>query len=103
MVTMSLGLKVECYAGHKADERPLRFRVETARRADSTDATSPPPKTYEVKEVLDQWYGPGYQCFKVLAEDGNLYILRHDQREDVWTLDSFRSGGSGSPKADVSG
>lgn len=46
---------------------------------------------YEVKEVLDQWYGPDYQCFKVLADDGNLYILRHNHPEDTWTLDAFRS------------
>ncbi len=90
---MSLALKVECYAGFKANERPLRFTVESARRADSPDPEIPPtpPRAYEVKEVLDQWYGPDYQCFKVLADDGNLYILRHDQREDTWTLDSFRS------------
>ena len=76
---MSLRLKVECYAGYRADERPLRFTPET-----------PSARTYEVKEVLDQWYGPEYQCFKVLADDGNLYILRHNQQEDVWTVDSFR-------------
>ena len=46
---------------------------------------------YEVRDVLDQWYGVGYQCFKVRAEDGNLYILRHNTEEEgVWTLDSFR-------------
>ncbi len=82
-------LRVECYAGYKADERPLRFSVETPRRGVSIT----PPRTYEVKEVLDQWYGPDFQCFKVLADDGNLYILRHDRTEDTWTLDSFRSQG----------
>ncbi len=79
MKGVGLTLQVECYAGYKADERPLRFR-----------ASAPNARTFEVKEVLDQWYGPGYQCFKVLADDGNLYILRHNQDEDVWTLDSFR-------------
>lgn len=77
---MSLLLRVECYAGHKADERPLRFT-----------ALSTGARTYQVKEVVDQWYGVGYQCFKVRADDDNLYILRHDTREDCWTLDSFRS------------
>jgi len=80
MKAMSLTLDVECYAGYKADERPRRFR-----------AASPNARTFEVQEVLDQWYGVGYCCFKVLADDGNLYILRHDEREDAWTLDSFRS------------
>jgi hypothetical protein len=25
-----------------------------------------------------------------LADDGNFYILRHQQAEDNWVLDSFR-------------
>jgi len=76
---LALKLHVECYAGYKADERPLRFRFygEQAR-------------TFEVEEILDQWYGPGYRCFKVRADDGNLYVLRHEEREDRWVLDSFR-------------
>lgn len=84
---MGLALKVECYSGRKADERPLRFSF-----AASPDAVGEvaPPRVYEVKEVLDQWYGPEFQCFKVLANDDNIYILRHDQHEDVWTLDAFR-------------
>ncbi|MGE5326463.1 MAG: hypothetical protein ACM3NO_05450 [Deltaproteobacteria bacterium] len=85
---MSLRLHVECYAGHKADERPLRFSFAVPSEPAESLA---PPRTYEVKEVLDQWYGLEYQCFKVLADDGNLYILRHDFREEAWTLDSFRS------------
>lgn len=76
---MSLGLQVECYAGHKADERPLRFRP-----------IAPGGQIREVKMVLDQWYGVGYQCFKVRADDDNIYILRHDLAKDVWTFDSFR-------------
>ncbi len=72
-------LKVECYAGYKADERPVRFAAPASGGI-----------TYEVKEVLDQWYGVAYRCFKVLADDDNLYILRHNTEEDTWTLDSFR-------------
>jgi hypothetical protein len=80
-IVMSLRLKVECYAGYKADERPLRFSF----------ADNPAGQVFQVQEVLDQWYGLGYQCFKVLADDGNFYILRHQQAEDCWVLDSFRS------------
>lgn len=76
---MSLKLKVECYSGHKADERPRRFA-----------ASVPDARALEVKEVLDQWYGVGYQCFKVLAEDNNLYVLKHHEKDDLWTLESFR-------------
>ena len=76
---MSMTLHVECYAGYRADERPLRFR---SHEKDS--------RTYEVVEVLDQWYGVGYRCFKLRADDGNIYILCHNEREDEWVLDSFR-------------
>lgn len=76
---MSVKLQVECYAGYKADERPRRFTPQM-----------PQARTYEVKEVLDQWYGVGYACFKVRADDNNLYILKHRAEDNVWTLDSFR-------------
>ena len=29
---------------------------------------------------------------RFLADDGNFYILRHQQAEDNWVLDSFRRG-----------
>lgn len=84
---MSLLLKVQCYSGYKADERPLRFSFED----------KPGGKVFQVKEVLDQWYGVGYQCFKVLADDGDFYILRHQLPQDNWVLDSFRSAASSPP------
>jgi hypothetical protein len=76
---MTKTLHVECYAGYRADERPLRFRAE------GRDS-----RVFEVMEVLDQWYGIGYRCFKLRADDGNIYILRHNEEEDEWVLDSFR-------------
>jgi len=27
----------------------------------------------------------------VRADDGNFYVLRHDEVQDLWTLDAFRS------------
>ena len=77
---MDMELKVESYSGYRADERPLRFAFSA--RSDAPG--------YEVEEVLDQWYGVGYQCFKIRANDGNIYILRHETGEDRWHLDSFR-------------
>ena len=69
-------LQVQCYAGSKADERPVRFRLKD--------------RDFIVEEVLDQWYGPGDAFFKVRADDGNLYILRHNPPTDEWSLESFR-------------
>jgi len=82
-----MDLHVECYCGFRADERPLRFAFPG--RPDA------PPR--QVAEVLDQWYGVGYQCFKVRADDGGIYILRHFIAEDRWQLDSFRRGEEASP------
>ena len=69
-------VQVECYSGRKADERPLRFRLGD--------------HAYSVEEVLDQWYGPDETFFKVRADDGNLYILKHRSQSDEWSLESFR-------------
>lgn len=69
---------VHCYSGRKAEERPVRFCLEG--------------HEYVVEEVLDQWYGPEKEYYKVLANDGNLYILRRETStaEDIWHLESFR-------------
>jgi len=69
-------LQVQCYAGWKADERPVRFRLKG--------------RDFIVEEVLDQWYSPNGVFFKVRADDGHLYLLRHDQPTDEWSLESFR-------------
>ncbi|HEX6879521.1 MAG TPA: hypothetical protein VF135_04080 [Terriglobales bacterium] len=71
-------LEVECYAGHKADERPVRFRLDE--------------HVYVVEEVVDQWYGPDDIFFKLRADDGNLYILRREASapNGEWDLVSFR-------------
>jgi hypothetical protein len=71
-------LRVECYSGKKADERPVRFQLDD--------------RDYLVEELLDQWYGPNDRFFKVRADDGNLYILRHTEfgTEDTWHLEAFR-------------
>jgi hypothetical protein len=69
-------VRVECYSGRKADERPIRFELEG--------------RDYLVEAVLDQWYGPDDTFFKVRASDGNIYILRHRAATDLWSLESFR-------------
>ncbi|MGA2482758.1 MAG: hypothetical protein ABSF92_06540 [Candidatus Acidiferrales bacterium] len=70
-------LRVECYAGHRADQRPVRFSILE--------------RTFEVLEVEDQWYSPEAIYFRVLADDGNRYVLRHQETQDIWTLEAFRA------------
>jgi hypothetical protein len=42
--------------------------------------------------VLDQWYGRDDEYFKVRADDGSLYVLRHEVSDEQggWHLASFR-------------
>lgn len=41
-------------------------------------------------EIIDRWPGENYSYFKVRAEDGALYILRHDKIAEQWELTLFR-------------
>jgi hypothetical protein len=82
-------VEVETYSGYKADQRPTGFELNGHR--------------YRVEEVCDQWHGPDSTCFKVRAEDRNLYILEHHRESDEWSLASFQSAGrerAGAPRSD---
>jgi hypothetical protein len=69
-------VRVECYAGRRGSERPLRFALND--------------RWLEVEEVLDRWYDPDATYFRVRGGDGCLYVLRHNEPEDAWTLEAFR-------------
>ena len=73
-----IAVKVECYAGFKGDERPLRFFVGE--------------RMLEVKSIVDRWYGPTEKYFRVEADDGNTYILRHDEGQDQWLIQVYSTG-----------
>jgi hypothetical protein len=47
-------------------------------------------RAYLVEEILDQWYGPADMYYKILADDGNFYILRRNAASGDWNLESFR-------------
>ncbi len=72
-------IRVECYSGFKAEERPERIAFES--------------QTVEIAELEDRWYSPGATFFRVLAENGDRYVLRHDDAQDVWSLTAFRAAG----------
>jgi hypothetical protein len=46
---------------------------------------------FGVKELDGQWYFLDAMYFRVIADDGNYYFLRHDEGQDSWTLDGFRA------------
>ena len=70
-------VRVETYSGSKADERPLRLHLGD--------------RILEIAAVEDRWYSPGETYFRVLTEDGDRYVLRHTEAQDVWTLTAFRA------------
>jgi hypothetical protein len=74
----SLAITVECHAGHRGEETPVRFYL--GRRC------------IEVRDVLDRWLDPSYRYFKLRGDDGGIYILRHSTAEDSWEMTLFDSG-----------
>ena len=67
-----LKLKVNTYSGYKNDERPTAFTFAE--------------RTFQVREIIDRWYGEDHAYFKLIADDDNLYVLRHDDETDSWEL-----------------
>ena len=69
-------LRVECYAGHRGEETPRVIHIDE--------------RAVVVNEVLDVWIAPDHRYFKVKGDDGDLYIIRHDTKADVWELTMFK-------------
>ena len=77
-MSAEMEIQVECYAGHRADERPQRFTLGQ--------------RVIEVEELIDQWHGSDYRYFKLRGDDGGIYILRQDETADRWQLTMFDAG-----------
>ena len=69
-------VEVECYAGYRSAERPLRVRLGE--------------QVLEVTEVEDRWFSPGETYFRVRVESGERYVLKHTAAQDVWSLEAYR-------------
>jgi hypothetical protein len=70
-------LRVECYSGFRADERPVRVFLNG--------------QAAPIGAVEDRWYSPGFTFFRVLLATGERYVLRHQQAQDLWTIEAFRA------------
>jgi hypothetical protein len=75
IMTNGIKIQVTCYSGHTAHERPVSFVLGNTK--------------FEVRELIDRWYGPDYLYFKVSADDGNIYILKYDEKNDEWSLEMY--------------
>ena len=63
---------VECYAGHRGEEAPRRFRVAG--------------RWVDVAGIVTRWMTPDHRCFTVTGTDGGTYVLRHRVMTDTWEL-----------------
>ena len=71
-------IRVECYAGHRAEESPRRFFLGN--------------REIGVCEIIDRWLEQDHSYFKVRGDDGDIYILRYDRSADSWEMTLFSSG-----------
>jgi hypothetical protein len=72
-----LVVQVECYAGYKGDERPVRVHLGD--------------RSLQVVEIEDRWYSPGGTFFRVVVEGGDRYVLHREDGQDLWSVTAFRA------------
>ena len=65
-------IKVECYAGYRGEETPRCIWLGERKIA--------------VTKLIDQWLAPDHRYFKILGDDGAIYIIRHDAVKWHWEL-----------------
>jgi len=72
-------VEVECYSGHRVNERPVAFIFEDRR--------------WEIFEVIDRWFEGGEQpgrpvlnYFKVKTSQGRVFLLRYNSLFDAWAV-----------------
>ena len=69
---MEEALTVQSYAGSKPEEHPLRFFSNK--------------REIKIIAIKKRWLTPDGRSFKVLGNDGWLYILEYNETNDQWTL-----------------
>ena len=65
-------IEVRSYSGYKANERPLSFELGE--------------RNFQVKRIVERWFGEDHDYFKVLADDGGVYLLKWNRNLDRWSL-----------------
>lgn len=68
-------IRVKTESGHKAEERPTSFFLGESE--------------LKVVEVVDRYYDPHEDIFKVKAEDGGIYLIGYDPEHDGWKLKGY--------------
>jgi len=71
-------VKVKCYSGYKANERPSSFIIDD--------------RELMVMDIEGSWFEEDATsrerraCFRVRADDGDLYLLTRDENRNQWVL-----------------
>ena len=68
-------VEVMAYSGYKANERPVSFILDS--------------RKLKVVNISERWYGEEHDYFKVLADDGKVYLLRWHRTLDFWSLEKI--------------
>lgn len=71
-----MNIRVECYAGYRGEESPRCFWLGQ--------------RKVDVLEIVDRWLAPEYRYFKIVGNDGDLYIIRHDVETWQWELTFYK-------------
>ncbi|HEX5865848.1 MAG TPA: hypothetical protein VF014_16605 [Casimicrobiaceae bacterium] len=65
-------IRMHCYAGHRGEEEPRAFDLGDRR--------------LEIVPIIDRWLALDHRYFKLQADDGNVYVLRHDEAASDWEM-----------------
>jgi hypothetical protein len=71
-----LEIRVDCYAGYRGEETPRRLTMGKRR--------------IDVVTIQDRWLAPDHRYFKIIGDDGGLYIIRHAPHQDIWQLICYK-------------
>ena len=80
-------IKVDCYAGYRGEETPRCLRMGV--------------RSLAVVAVQDRWLAPDHRYFKIIGDDGGVYIIRHDSQRDRWELTCYKQDSKMEQKAVV--
>lgn len=69
-------IRVDCYAGYRGEETPRRLAMGE--------------HCIDVITIQDRWLAPDHRYFKIVGDDGGVYIVRHDPHLDIWQLTGFK-------------
>ena len=72
---LPIKINVSSYSGYRVNERPEFIALDNRR--------------LRVRNILEMWVEPEKDYYKVLADDGNVYIISWNRYRDQWFLEKM--------------